>query len=162
MDSNYISVRPYKHQVLKSENTMWNPVSFRKNKHFCQVHPVDVLSTDPEPVTSKAGTKNTSSTHVKPSIPYSLQVTIDPDGILTRETVQGMKDSLTRNDTVFNPILHRYNGQAGPFKARVNASTEKGPATLILSWTAVATSSPNLNPWGCSRILKMWESQLSK
>lgn len=126
MESNYISVRPYKHQVLKSENTLWNPVSFRKNKHFCQVRPVDVPSTDPEPVTSKTGTKNTLSTHVKPSIPYSLQVTIDPDGILTRETVQGMKDSLTRNDTVFNPILHRHNGQAGPFQARVNASTATG------------------------------------
>lgn len=31
-----------------------------------------------------------------------------------------MKDSLARNDTVFSSVSHGYNGQAGPFQARVN------------------------------------------
>lgn len=105
---------------IRIENTGCNPVSLRKHEHFCQVRPVYVPSTDPEPGTSPNGTKNTSGTHVKPSILYSSQVTIDPDGILTRETVQAMKDSLARNDTVFSPISRGYNGQAGPFQARVN------------------------------------------
>lgn len=79
---------------IRIENTRCNPVSLRKHEH--------------------------SRTHVMPSISYSLQITIDPDGILTRETIQAMKDSLAKNDTVFSPISHGYNGQAGPFQARVN------------------------------------------
>lgn len=75
---------------------MCNPVSPRKHEHFSQIRPVYVPSTDPEPVTLQSNTKITSRTYVKPSIPYSTRVTIDPDidGILTRETVQAMKESL--------------------------------------------------------------------
>lgn len=98
------------------ENTGCNRVSLSKHEHFCQVRPVYVPSTNPEPVTSNTGTKNISRTHFKPYIPYLLQVTIDPDGILTRETVQAMKDFLARNDAVFRPISYGYNW---PVKARV-------------------------------------------
>lgn len=87
---------------IRIEDIGCNPVSLRKHEHFCQVRPVYDPSTDPEPRTSHNGTKNNSRTHVKPSIPYSSQVTIDRDGILTRETVQALKDSLARNDTVFS------------------------------------------------------------
>lgn len=41
------------------ENTGCNQVSLRKHEHFCQVRPVYVPLTDPEPVTSHTGTKNT-------------------------------------------------------------------------------------------------------
>lgn len=48
--------------------------------------------------------KNAPRTHVKPSILYSSQVTIDPDGILSRDiTVQAITDSFARNDTVISP-----------------------------------------------------------
>lgn len=48
--------------------------------------------------------KNALRTHVKPSILYSSQVTIDPDGILSRDiTVQAITDSFARNDTVISP-----------------------------------------------------------
>lgn len=72
-----------------------------------------------------------------------------------------MKDSFTRNGTVFSPISHGYtcNGQAEPLKARVtsNASTEKETATSIFPRTAGATSSPVQR--GYYRGLKMLESQ---
>lgn len=96
-------------------------------------------------MTLHSRTNNTLRTRVKPSIPYSSQVITGPDGILNRTTVHTMKDSLTRNSTVFSPISHEYNGHAEPLKARVtsNASTEKGTANSIFSWTAGATLSPS-------------------
>lgn len=42
---------------IRIENTRCNPVSLREHEHFCQVRPVYVPSTDPEPVTSHTGTK---------------------------------------------------------------------------------------------------------
>lgn len=71
-------------------------------------------------------------------------LTIDPNGILTRATVQVMKDSLERNDTVFTS--HGCNGQTIPFQARVNngpvmpPQRERGTATSIFSRTAEANS----------------------
>lgn len=105
---------------IRIENTGCNPVSLRKHEHFCQVRPVYVPLTDPEPVSSHTDTKNTLRTHVKLSNSYSSHVTIDPDDILTRETVQAKKDFLARNDTIFSPVSQGYNGQAGPFQAQVN------------------------------------------
>lgn len=153
---------------IRIENTRYNPVSLRKHEHFCQVRPVYVPSTEPEPGTSHNGTKNTSRTHVKPSIPYSSQVTIDPDAILTRKTVQAMKYSLARNDTVFSPISRGYNGQAGPFQARVNIGPvmppqRKGRLHQYSSGqrSYFKPSSTNLNLWAYSRSLKILESQSS-
>lgn len=119
---------------------------------------VYVPFTDPEPVTLHSRTKNTLRTHVKPSIPYSSQFITGPDGILNRTTVQTMKDSLTRNSTVFSPISHGYNGQAEPPKARVtsNASRET-TATSIFSWTAGATSSLVKRTWILGSITKAWK-----
>lgn len=97
-------------ETRSAENTGCNPVSLRKHEHFCQVRPVYVPLTDTEPVSSHTGTKNTSRTHDKPSISYSSQVTIDQDGIFTRETVQAMKDSLARNVTIFSHFFNGYNG----------------------------------------------------
>lgn len=111
-------------------------------------------------MTSHGGTKYTSRNHVKPSIPYSSKVITGPDGILTRTTVQTMKDSLARNDAVLRPIFHDYNGQAEPLKARVisNASTEKRTATSIFSWTAKAQFNElESRGGGYSRSLKMLE-----
>lgn len=71
-------------------------------------------------MSSHTDTKNTLRTHVKLSNSYSSQVTIDPDDIFTRETVQAKKDSLARNDKVFNLVSQGYNGQAGPFQAQIN------------------------------------------
>lgn len=42
---------------IRIENTRCNPVSLRKHEHFCQLLPVHVPSTYPEPVTSHTGTK---------------------------------------------------------------------------------------------------------
>lgn len=106
--------------MIRIENTGCNPVSLRKHEHFCQVRSIYIPLTDPEPVSSHTDTKNTLKTHVKLSNSYSSQVRIDPDDILTRETVQAKKDSLARNDTISSRVSQGYNGQAGPFQAQDN------------------------------------------
>lgn len=157
------------HSVVKKiciENTGCKRVSLRKHEHFCKVRPVYVPLTDPEP--SHTDTKNTLRTHVKLSNSYSSQVTIDPDYILTRETVPAIKDSFARNDTVFSPVSQGYKGQAGPFQAQVNIGPvmpprERGGYLKILvdSWSYFKPSSMNSNPWAYSRGPKMLKSQLS-
>lgn len=43
---------------IRIENTRCNPVSLRRHEHFCQLRPVHVPSTYPEPVTSHTGAKH--------------------------------------------------------------------------------------------------------
>ena len=87
----------------------------KKNDHLCRVRGVFVPDTVPsgDPLSCQAAT-------MKPSVPHSSAVTIDPDNILPDKEREEFTRVIRENDDVFNPSIKGYNGHAGRFEAKIN------------------------------------------
>lgn len=91
--------------------------TLKRNSHLCHIYPTTEYEF-PEVDLPDIG-KYVIATS-KSEAPYSLNVSVDPDSILTPSERQKFKDVLLKFDSVFNPQIDCYNGAKGPLKATVN------------------------------------------
>lgn len=111
---------------IRIPNLSSEPLSLKRNEHFCQVNPVFV----PDSVISPENTV----TGPPPAPPlsainasHSSSVRIDPDNLLPTDVRASFSSLLKEYDDVFDPSIKGYNGAVGHFEARVNMGPVEPP-----------------------------------
>lgn len=104
--------------MIRIPNHSSNPIVVKKNTHICTVYKTSskYCEEDYKPILPKT----VSVSNTKSSLPFSHNVSIDPDSMLSDNTKLIFKELLKEYDNVFNPKIIGYNGKSGPLKATVN------------------------------------------
>lgn len=110
-------------RTLRLTNDTKDLIRLKKSEHVCQIRPVVSVSDIPD-------TDVSTCPSVKPSDTRSLQssaVSLDPDCQLDRDTRKQFFDVHSEFDSVFNPVVPKYNGTSGMIEGNVNMGSTKPP-----------------------------------
>ena len=117
-------------QVLESvgskvrlTNTSDEPYTVRRHDHICWARP----TTPVEPATMPKPALASPTSETKPTSPFSSNVSVDPDKLLSDTTRNQFKQALYKYDNIFKPDIPGYNGAAGPIEAQVNMGPVEPP-----------------------------------
>jgi hypothetical protein len=109
-------------------NTRSNPLTLRKNEHFCQATYVAAVQESSESDSPNGMTGSTIPTQsISANVQYSSLVQLDPDEMLTPEQKDKFSRVLIKHDIVFSPDIPGYNGSAGKFEFVVNMGSVQPP-----------------------------------
>ena len=98
------------------------PHSLTRNEHFCQVNLVY------SPASSAVSQCVTSTTtKLPPTHTTSVNVSIDPDNLLSPDIRSKFSALIEEYHSVFDPNFPGYNGATGPFTAKVNMGPVEPP-----------------------------------
>ena len=110
---------------LRLINNTSEPVVVPRHAHLCQIRQVSTIPS-PGSIPSTTSThidtsqpKSDLSRHTLPS-PFSDNISVNPDGLLSRECHQKFVDLNRSYDRVFNPQVPHYNGKSGNIQGVVN------------------------------------------
>ena len=113
---------------IRIPNFLDQPQVLKRNEHFCQVNlfnPSDnaeQLATKPMTPARPSTQQSASSTHN-----HSSSISLDPANLLSASVLVRFRETHSRFDSVFNPIIGGYNGASGPFEAKVNMGPVEAP-----------------------------------
>lgn len=124
---------------VRIPNLTSSPLIVKRNVHFCQVRPAELIderSTTPTAATpcpavsvckasSSTGPPSTSPNQLK--LPYHCDIKLDLDGLMDTPTREQFAQTHQEFSAVFNPQFHVYNGAVGPFEATVNMGPTQPP-----------------------------------
>ena len=103
---------------IRLTNTSDQPITLRKNEHFCQALPTE------QPAAQIPETTPAVHRAIHSIVPngshFSESVALDPDNIMPASTRGEFTEILQRFDSVFDPSYSGYNGSYGKFEAVVN------------------------------------------
>ena len=101
---------------LRLTNTTDEPIMIRRNEQFCQIRPIKVTGN----VSGDYTNPSTFSHQTTKSVPPSSTVTVDPDNCLPLHIRQAFISLHHEYESVFNPVISKYNGASGNIEAVVN------------------------------------------
>ena len=103
-------------------NTSSEPHRIKRHDHICRARPIIPTENLPPPFPDKP-----SPTKPHPTLPFSDDVTVDPDNLLSVQSRTKFQQLLREFDGVFDPRISGYNGAAGPIEATVNMGPVQPP-----------------------------------
>lgn len=103
--------------TIRVVNSTDKPIVLKRHEHVCQIRPVVTVGADHVDIAADSS----PTPYTKPTgRPFSADISVDPDNILSAE-MRSMFDELhTEFDDVFNPAVSKYNGASGKLEAVVN------------------------------------------
>ena len=107
---------------VRIPNNTDEPLSLRKNDHFCQVR----LTTD-FPIDSNEDDIHLPKSHTPHVETHSDTVSIDPDNMLTESDRAKFQSLVQTYDDVFDSNIQGYNGSMGSFEAKINMGPVQPP-----------------------------------
>jgi hypothetical protein len=108
---------------IRIPNLTSEPLTLKRNEHFCQIRPVYVPETD----TAFQAKSTTHTRQSKEAAMHSTNVRLDPNNTLTADMKTKFRSLLNEYDSVFKPQFSGYNGTSGPFEAKVNMGPVQPP-----------------------------------
>jgi hypothetical protein len=106
---------------IRIPNLSSEPLTLRRNQHVCHA----TLTFQPE--TKPGDAKGKPTVRIKPAVPHSAAVQIDPDNQLPQDIQAEFKSLMKEFDSVFDDDFKGYNGAADPFQAKVNMGPVEPP-----------------------------------
>ena len=110
---------------VRIPNLTTEPLTVKRNTHFCQVLPL-CDSTEAKDVTVKVAPVVVQKSCAKPPN-FSNDVKIDPDDTFPSDMKQAFTKLVEQYDHVFNPNFKGYNGSSGKFEAMINMGPVQPP-----------------------------------
>ncbi len=107
---------------IRIVNNTSNPIHIPKNEQLCQIRSTHIVSNNKVSGPSAPKPLKTSGSNV-----FSNEIIIDPSKHLSSEWHRAFKDLHQQYDSVFEPIIGRYNGFAGKLKARISFGSAVPP-----------------------------------
>ena len=104
------------------------PIFIPKNEHLCQVRATKIIDTTTLP-TFHEHTKSAVLPKTMP--PYSKHINTDPDNQLPKEWKSKFIDLHISFDSVFEPVIGRYNDKSGRIRARITFGPVLPPTTKL-------------------------------
>ncbi len=119
---------------VRIPNNTCEPIKIKKCQHFAQIRRVttpDVLASISSPNLDLVQPELPSQRTVKqsPAVPHSATITVDPDKLMDKDSIQRFHNLHKRFDNVFNPKFSRYNGASGPFIGDIKFGNVEPPAS---------------------------------
>ena len=106
------------------------PIFIPKNEHLCQIRATKIIDTKTIPIFHE---------HKKPAVlptpkimpPFSKHINTDPDNQLSQEWKSKFMDLHLHFDSVFEPVIGRYNDKSGRIRARITFGPVLPPTTKL-------------------------------
>ena len=105
--------------TLRIPNDTSEPVHIKKSQHLATIRKVTTPSTSTEPQPAMSPPPPPSKVN-QPNLPFSSAISLDPNGILSKEEKQRFLDLHKTFDNVFNPKFGVYNDRSGRIRAKLN------------------------------------------
>ena len=103
---------------IRIPNNTGSPIHIPKNEHLCQIRATQIVDCAKMPVNPHpAGKPVAASVDILP--PYSKNVVVDPSVKLPNEWKLKFVQTNEHFDSVFEPVIGRYNDKSGRFRARI-------------------------------------------
>ncbi len=101
-------------------------ISVYKNDHICQIFGTKTVNCNKD-----ISSSTPKVDLVQPPRPFSKDVVIDPDGLLTPEERNLFIEEHLKYDELFEPVIGYYNDCAGKVRARVNLGRTAPPTRKL-------------------------------
>ncbi|KAK3105126.1 hypothetical protein FSP39_017698 [Pinctada imbricata] len=105
---------------IRVPNLTGEPQNVHKHDHLCQIRSVFTPDTAAETKIDADSSIGGISTPPSRDACYSASVSLDPNDILSDDMKSDFRRLHNKFDSVFSTSLEGYNGNAGPFKGKVN------------------------------------------
>lgn len=120
---------------IRLVNTNTEPITLHKHNHIAEVLPVDlVLAPSVESIIiqktvteQKSPANGKTTTKQLPSKPFSSDISVDPDGLLSPSQSRSFVTLHSEFDGIFNPRIGCYNDASGKIRATINIGKVKPP-----------------------------------
>ena len=127
---------PHRHttKIVDSEirlvNSTDSPIYIPKNEHLCQIRATQIIDCKNLPVNPPNSSKPISApVDILP--PFSKNVIVDPENRLSKEWKQRFVKLDEHFDSVFEPVIGRYNDKSGRLRAHITFGPVLPPARKL-------------------------------
>ena len=115
---------------IRIVNDTGAPIHIPKNEHLCQIHATQTVDWSKLPINSSSASKSViAPVDILP--PYSKHVIVDPDNKFPEEWKLKFVKLDEHFDSVFEPVIGRYNDRSGRFRARITFGPVLPPACKL-------------------------------